>query len=154
MLEKCRRTIRELTEDASMTGEEDPKTSQQPARASQALEALFCQSRMRSPTAALLREDQPGEDVRSTLLVEGGTVEVLDVGAVHDCTVRVDKVVEPKSKSKMDAEVPRREDAPLWKRSPESGCLWATRLGFEPSCLGRHLAFDESMADFMYTGDA
>jgi hypothetical protein len=105
---------------------------------------------MRSPAAALLREDQPGGDVRSILLVEGGTVEVLDVGTVHDCTTKVDRVVEPKSKSKMDAEVQRREDAPLWK----SGCLWATRLGFEPSCLGRYLAFDESMADFMYTGDA
>jgi hypothetical protein len=40
-----------------------------------------------------------GEEVRSTLLVEGGTVEVLQVGATDDCMGKVDGVVEAKSKS-------------------------------------------------------
>jgi hypothetical protein len=37
--------------------------------------------------------------MRSTVLVEGGTVEVLQVGVTDDCMRKVDGVVEAKSKS-------------------------------------------------------
>jgi hypothetical protein len=79
--------------------------------------------------------------------VGGGTVEVLRVGAIHDYTTRVDDEVEAKSKTKSKSKA--------WKMlGSGNGCLCATPLGFEPSFLDRYPAFDESMADFLYTGDA
>jgi hypothetical protein len=50
-------------------------------------------------SAALLEEEQLSEEVHSTLLAEGGTVEVLLVSATDDYVAKVDGVVEAKPKS-------------------------------------------------------